>query len=88
MPCVEVFDRQPSSYRNEVLPLTVPRIVVEAGATRGWYYHSAGGPVIGIDRFGESAPGAELFAAFSITVEAIVEAVHLIREASRAEQEG
>jgi transketolase len=87
MPCVEVFDRQPSSYQAEVLPLAVPRIVVEAGATRGWYYHSAGGPVLGIDRFGESAPAADLFAAFSITVEAIVEAVHLVGRPSRAEQE-
>ena len=74
MPCVEVFDRQPIAYRDGVLPPGVPRVVVEAGATRGWYFHSAGGAVIGIDRFGESAPAGDLFEHFSLTVDAVASA--------------
>ncbi|MGY2876072.1 transketolase [Marmoricola sp. URHA0025 HA25] len=75
MPCVELFDRQPAEYRDQVLPPGIPRVVVEAGATRGWYYHSAGGPVIGIDSFGESGPAADLFEHFSLTVDAVASAV-------------
>ena len=74
MPCVEVFDRQAEDQRQEVLPPGIPRVVVEAGVTGGWHRHSAGGPVLGIDRFGESAPGTELFEHFSLTSDALATA--------------
>ena len=75
MPCVEVFDGQDAGYREDVLPTGVPRVVVEAGATGGWYRHAAGGTVIGIDQFGESAPGPALFEHFDVDVDAVVAAV-------------
>jgi transketolase len=58
MPCVELFDEQEGAYRAEVLPAGVPRVVVEAGVSFGWHrIAGAGGAVVGIDRFGASAPG-------------------------------
>ena len=58
MPCWEMFDEQPAEYRQQVLPRDVPKLAIEAGATLGWckYVGDSGG-VIGIDRFGASAPG-------------------------------
>jgi transketolase len=89
LPCVEVFDRQPDDYRAAVLPPGVPRVVVEAGATRGWYLHSAGGPVVGLDRFGESAPAAALFEHLGLTVDAVAAAVRreVERERSGADRQ-
>ena len=59
-----------------VLPAGLPRIAVEAGTTDGWYkYIGLEGRVIGIDRFGESAPAGELFKYFGITADAVVQAV-------------
>ena len=76
MPSTDVFDRQDSDWKASVLPAGIPRIAVEAGATGGWYkYVGLEGAVIGIDRFGESAPAGELFPYFGITTDAIVEAV-------------
>jgi transketolase len=75
MPCVEVFDAQESDYRDEVLIPTVPRVIVEAGATGGWYRLAGGGTVVGIDRFGESAPAPALFEHFGIHAAAVVSAV-------------
>ncbi len=59
MPCQELFDEQPEAYRNEVLPPGVSaRLSIEAGVTQGWHrYVGAEGVVIGLDRFGGSAPG-------------------------------
>jgi transketolase len=58
MPCVELFDEQEGAYQAEVLPAGVPRVVVEAGISFGWHrIAGAGGAVVGIDRFGASAPG-------------------------------
>ena len=62
MPSTNVFDRQDAAYRAAVLPPGVPRVAVEAGVTDYWRkYVGLEGEVIGIDRFGESAPGPELF---------------------------
>jgi transketolase len=75
MPCTQVFDRQPDDYRNHVLPRSGARLVVEAGATGGWWrYVGDRGAVIGIDRFGHSAPAKPLFEHFGFTVEAVVAA--------------
>jgi len=73
MPCVELFEAQSEEYRSHVLPASAARIVIEAGATQSWWRYVAGhGDVIGIDRFGASAPAKELFEHFGFTVERIV----------------
>ncbi|MFN4262728.1 MAG: transketolase [Thioalkalivibrionaceae bacterium] len=71
MPCVELFERQDPAYIEAVLPSSVRRrVVVEAAATAGWYrYAGLDGAVIGMDRFGESAPGGVLMKHFGFTVD-------------------
>ena len=76
MPAPSVFDRQPDTYRTAVLPPHVPCVAVEAGVSDGWYkYTGRGGIVIGIDRFGESAPADEVYRELGITVERVVAAL-------------
>jgi len=68
MPCLDVFERQDAAYRHQVIPRHLPRIAIEAGSTGLWWkYVGEDGDVIGLDRFGESAPGGELFELFRIT---------------------
>jgi transketolase len=79
MPCTSVFDRQDASYRSAVLPRKVPRVAVEAGVTDYWRKYvgaidDARGAVVGIDRFGESAPAGALFEHFGFTVERVAQA--------------
>jgi transketolase len=75
MPCTQAFDRQPADYRNHVLPPSGARLVVEAAASGNWWrYVGERGAVIGIDRFGHSAPAKPLFEQFGFTVDAIVAA--------------
>ena len=71
MPCVEAFEAQDAVYRESVLPAALDkRVAVEAGVTNGWYrYVGMSGRVIGLDRFGESAPAGELFKKFGFTVD-------------------
>jgi len=78
MPSVDAFEAQDDAYRESVLPAAVSaRVAVEAGVTAAWYkYVGAHGRVIGIDRFGESAPASELFKEFGFTVENVVAAVN------------
>ena len=77
MPAVDVFEAQDEAYRESVIPSSVTaRVVVEAGVTAAWYkYAGLNGKVVGLDRFGESAPAAELFKLFGFTVENVVAAV-------------
>ncbi len=77
MPCAEVFDRQPLAYREGVLPSWCrKRVAVEAGVTSYWRkYVGLDGAVIGIDRFGASAPAEALFPYFGFTVDEVVDAV-------------
>lgn len=77
MPCVEVFEAQDAAYRESVLPAAVTaRVAVEAGVTASWYkYVGLQGRVVGIDRFGESAPAGQLFKEFGFTVENVVKSV-------------
>ncbi|HTP94947.1 MAG TPA: transketolase [Burkholderiales bacterium] len=76
MPCTSVFDRQDAGYREAVLPEGVARVAVEAGVTDFWRkYVGLDGEVVGIDRYGESAPGPELYKFFDITVENVAAAV-------------
>jgi transketolase len=77
MPSVDAFEAQDDKYRESVIPANVTaRVVVEAGVTDGWYkYAGLNGKIIGINRFGESAPAGELFKEFGFTVENVVKAV-------------
>jgi transketolase len=75
MPCTDVFDRQESQYQEAVLPRGVPRVAIEAGVSDGWRKYVLDGAVIGIDTFGESAPGVDLLEYFGFTVENVVKAV-------------
>jgi len=72
MPCCERFDDQDAEYRRSVLGENLPAIAIEAGVTKLWYrYVGLRGRVIGLDRFGESAPGPELFKYFGFTAERV-----------------
>jgi transketolase len=71
VPCTSVFDRQSESYKVQVLPRNVPRVAIEAGVTDGWWKYGCAA-VIGLDRFGESAPAPELFKLFGFTVDNLV----------------
>ncbi|WP_373813230.1 transketolase C-terminal domain-containing protein, partial [Neisseria dentiae] len=79
MPSTNVFDKQDEAYRNSVLPAGLPRIAVEAGVTGGWYkYTGLNGAVVGLDRFGESAPAEQLFQEFGFTVDNVVNTVKAV----------
>ncbi len=80
MPCTNVFDAQDEAYKESVLPSAVTaRVAVEAAVTDGWYkYVGANGAIVGIDRFGESAPANELFEYFGFTVDNVVKAVNSV----------
>jgi transketolase len=77
MPATDVFDAQDAAYKESVLPKAVTaRVAVEAAVTDGWWkYVGSQGAVVGIDRFGESAPAGALFKEFGFTVENVVAAV-------------
>ncbi len=79
MPSTSVFDRQDAGYRSSVLPPQLPKVAVEAGVTDFWRkYVGLEGAVVGIDRYGESAPAGDLFKHFGFTPENIVKAVRSI----------
>ena len=77
MPSTDVFDSQDDSYRQSVLPSTIKaRVAVEAGVTDGWLkYVGLEGAVVGLDRFGESAPADEAFKYFGFTAENVAQQV-------------
>jgi transketolase len=76
MPSTTVFDRQDAQYRNSVLPPLLPCVAVEAGSSDLWHkYVGRTGAIVGIDRFGESAPAGELFKLFGFTAERVAKAV-------------
>jgi len=78
MPSWELFEAQPADYRQQVLPDTVPaRVAVEAGIAQGWHrYVGNQGAVIGMTRFGASAPGDEALRNFGFTAENIQQRAH------------
>jgi transketolase len=79
MPSTTVFDRQDAAYREGVLPKGLPRVAVEAGVTDLWRkYVGLEGAVVGLDRFGESAPAGELFKHFGFTAENVEQAVRSV----------
>jgi transketolase len=76
MPCTSVFDAQDAGWRTAVLPRNIPRVAIEAGVTDFWRKYVGAvddgrGAVLGLDRFGESAPAGVLFKHFGFTAEAI-----------------
>ncbi len=77
MPCAEVFDAQPLEYREGILPRWCrTRVAVEAASRDYWRkYVGLDGDVVGMDSFGASAPAAQLFEHFGITVTAVMDAV-------------
>ena len=77
MPSTTVFDRQPAAYKQSVLPTGVPRVAVEMGATDGWWKYGCAA-VVGIDTYGESAPGGVLFKHFGFTVENVADTVRQV----------
>ncbi len=82
LPSWELFDAQPQDYRDYVLPPHIPlKVSIEAGITIGWErYTGPSGRSIGIDLFGQSAPGEELYERYRLTAQRVVEEVsHLMK---------
>ena len=86
MPCTEFFDAQPARYRASVLPPAVTaRLSIEAGVSLGWAkYVGDNGASLAVDRFGESAPGDDVFKELGFTVENVVKMARaVVKGASR-----
>ncbi|HET6409307.1 MAG TPA: transketolase [Chthoniobacteraceae bacterium] len=81
VPCFERFNAQPDSYRDEVLPPSCrKRVAIEAGVSDLWYrYVGIDGKVVGIDRFGLSAPGGKVMEQLGMTAQSVVDAVKSLR---------
>jgi transketolase len=77
VPSTTTFDRQLTDYKKRVLPEGVPRIAVEAGVTDGWWKYGCAA-VVGIDRYGESAPGPALFKFFQLTAQNVTDVVRTV----------
>ncbi len=73
MPSWELFESQIDDYRRDLFPSDVPKLAIEAGITQGWQKYAD--DVIGLDRFGASAPGPEVFENFGFTIENVVKRV-------------
>lgn len=85
MPSWELFMEQPESYRNEILPADVPTLAIEAGVSLGWKpYFGKSIEVIGVDRFGASAPGKVVMDKLGFNVDNVVAHVHkILKESSK-----
>lgn len=69
MPSWNIFRKQPAAYRNRVLPPGIPTLAIEAGRSLGWQpYIGPAIPVVGVDRFGASAPGEEVMRQYGLTI--------------------
>ena len=77
MPSTSVFDRQTEAYKRSVLPDGIPRIAIEMGVTDYWWKYGCAA-VMGIDRYGESAPGDEVIEYFGFTAENVVATVRKV----------
>ena len=79
MPCTSVFDRQEAAWRDSVLPKGMPRAAIEAGVRDYWFkYVGLDGAIVGIDRFGESAPAADVYKFLGVDAAHLVAAVKAI----------
>jgi transketolase len=85
MPCVELFEAQPDSYRRQVIPPTVPaRLAIEPGATLGWWkWVGDRGDVLGLDRFGASAPGTTVLKEVGFTADGIATRARVLLKRTR-----
>jgi transketolase len=85
MPCTSIFDAQDEAYRESVLPAKVrARVAVEAGVTAFWWrYVGPAGRVVGLDRYGESAPAADVFKFFGFTPDNVVKQVEAALAAAK-----
>jgi transketolase len=81
MPSTTVFDRQSEQWKSSVLPQGLPRLAIEAGVTDFWWkYVRGGGAVLGVDRFGESAPAAAVYEHFGLNAaHAVATVVELVQ---------
>jgi transketolase len=77
VPSTTVFDRQSADYKSSVLPPKLPRVAVEAGVTDGWWKYGCTA-VVGLDRYGESAPAGALFKHFNFTAENVAAVVRKV----------
>ncbi|HEX5309359.1 MAG TPA: transketolase [Solirubrobacteraceae bacterium] len=84
MPCIELFEAQDAAYRDSVIPPSVrARLAVEAGVPLSWWkWVGDGGDVLGVDRFGASAPGTTVLEKFGFTAESIAERARAVIEAA------
>ena len=89
MPSWEIFEEQARSYKDDVLPPKVrARLSVEAAASFGWErYVGEGGEVIGVDRFGASAPGKVILEHFGFTPEAVADRAEKLARRSKGEDD-
>jgi transketolase len=79
MPSHELFALQEPAYRHEVLPRGVPRVAIEAAHPMSWYrWVGADGVVLGLERFGASAPYERLYTELGLTVEKLVAAAEAV----------
>ena len=87
MPCYEVFKMQAQDYQRAVVPTNIKaRVMVEAGVTAGWHaLVGDGGAVIGIDRFGVSAPADDVYAECGLTIDAILHKMRCLLELEAVE---
>jgi transketolase len=84
MPCLEYFAKQPQVYRDSVLPPGVPRVAIEAAAPQSWYrWLGERGVMVGIERFGTSAPYQRIYKELGLTVDRVVEAAQRLLATSR-----
>jgi transketolase len=82
LPCLELFAAQPQTYRDRVLPPAVrARLAVEAAHPQPWYrWVGDAGDVLGLERFGASAPAPRLFAELGFTPESVAQRVRALLE--------
>jgi transketolase len=85
VPSTSVFDRQDVAYKASVLPRGLPRVAVEAGVTDFWWKYRCDA-VVGIDRFGESAPAGALFKHFGFTAENVADTVRAVLDRPSTEE--
>ena len=77
IPSTSVFDKQKTSYKESVLPSQIPKVVIEAGVTDFWWKYQPDA-VLGVDKFGESAPAKDVFEHFGFTVKSVIKTVSAV----------
>ena len=84
MPSWRLFEQQTDAYKDEVFPAHLPKLAIEAGATLGWWkWVGRHGQVIGLDRFGASAPGTKALEELGFSTENVVKQAKLIIERAK-----